>query len=280
MQNPNVWEANVLANRARSDYNGLQVEARRRLSKGLAFQANYTWSKVLADASGLFGVRYEPYLDGRRPKFERSRAEFDIPHAFKANVIYDLPFGDGYGLLGRLVGGWELTSIVTWQTGPPFGIYSDRGTLNYLFQSRDTNTAVTSLTADQIRSLFGIVKRPDGIFFINPAVRNPHTGTAVADDGAEPFPGQVFFNPEPGQVGNLERLMFNGPSLFTWDMGVSKRTRLTQRTSLELRAEFFNVLNHPVFAVGDQDINSGDFGRVSGVQVAPRVIQLAARLSF
>ncbi|MDX6384311.1 MAG: hypothetical protein QOK48_1884, partial [Blastocatellia bacterium] len=117
--NPNVALAGLLTNEARYNYNGLQVEFRRRLSNGLYFQANYTFSKTLSTSPGTDQRRQEFELDANNPRLEYARAEYDQTHVFNFNSIYDLPFGRGKtffkgagNLLDRIVGGWQFNSIV------------------------------------------------------------------------------------------------------------------------------------------------------------------------
>jgi hypothetical protein len=292
--NPNTFVADVLENIGTSDYHAFQAEVRRRFTKGFGFQANYTWSKSLVTAAGLTSERFEPFLDVDNRGLSRARAPWDTPHVFKANFIYELPFGNGRlfdpdsGALDRVVGGWELTSIFNLQSGPPFSIVSGRGTFNRMGRSL-RNTVNTTLTHDELEDLIGIFETPNGTYWINPAVLGPD-GRGVASDGESPFPGQVFFNPGTGEIGSLQPLSFNGPSLFTWDLGLIKRTSITESVNVEFRAEFFNVLNHPVFFVGQifnqgaadptTNVNSADFGRVITTITTPRVIQFAAKVNF
>lgn len=285
LANPNIFVADILGNGGESDYHAFQVEVRRRFANGLQFQANYAFSKALTNTpDGTGQTRFEPLLDNEQRSLERSRASFDVPHAFKANFLYELPIGPGKqffnagGIVGKLIGGYQITSIINVQTGPPFSILSGRGTLNRGGRSGN-NTADSSLTVDQIKDLLGVFKTPNGIFFIDPKVIGPN-GSAVAPDGSNPFPGQVFFNPGPGRVGSLARLQFNGPTAYSMDFSIIKRTVITERVNTEFRAEFFNVFNHPIFFIGDQNINSPNFGRINSVLVGPRVIQFAAKVNF
>jgi hypothetical protein len=291
--NPNTFVADVVENLGESVYHSFQAEVRRRFTSGFGFQVNYTWSKTLTNASGLGQTKFEPPLDINNPNQTRTRAEYDIPHAMKANVIYELPFGSGKhwadfenGFLNKTVSGWQVSSIVNWQSGAPFSILSARGTFNRVGRS-GLNGADSSLTSEQIKALFGFFDTPNGLYFINPAVVNPQVfnGSATApggtnSDGVSPFNGQVFFNPQPGKIGSLQAFQFNGPTLFTWDFGVIKRTPITETSNVEFRAEFFNILNHPVFFVGNQNINSNTFGKITQTLVAPRVIQLAVKINF
>jgi hypothetical protein len=178
--------------------------------------------------------------------------------------------------------GWQVNSILHWQSGAPVSILSGRGTINRPNRSL-TNPANSTLTRDQIQALLGIRKLPGGVVYIDPRVRHPNTGAAVGPDNLDytpSFPGQVFFNPPAGTLGTLQRLQFDGPAQFAWDLSLIKHTRVSERWEVEFRAEFFNVLNHPSFAVADLNINASGFGSVSQLSQEPRVIQLAVRINF
>jgi hypothetical protein len=102
----------------------------------------------------------------------------------------------------------------------------------------------------------------------------------VGDDGALPFSGQVFFHPAAGTLGSLQRRMFSGPWAFALDLGVQKLTRINERQSIEFRMEAANALNHPAFALGDQNISSTTFGRITGTLSQRRLIQFAVYYRF
>lgn len=296
---PNILAlpTNVLGNVSNSTYHAGIVEVRRRFSRGLSLQANYTFSKGLSDFSGEGQTNFQTFLDNANPRLDKSRVTYDITHAFKANFVYELPFGRGQmwapgnAVLNKVVSGWNVSSIFTWQSGNPFSIISGRGTLNR--QARcgvDYNmcTAESNLTVDEIRNLLGIRKQPGRVYYINPSVINPSgslAGTAVGEEqlvcNYSSFSGQAFCNQTPGKArGNTPLLGFNGPTLFAWDFGLIKRTPITEGVNFEYRAEFFNILNHPVFFVGDQNINSTTFGQSTSVAVGSRVIQMTVRVIF
>ena len=112
------------------------------------------------------------------------------------------------------------------------------------------NLAHSSLSADELRKLLGIYKVENRIYWIDPKVIDPVTGRAVGADNqtnAAGFPGQVFFNPEAGGVGNLPSLGFDGPSQFRIDLALSKRFRFLDRYGLEFKGEAFNLTNTPGF---------------------------------
>ena len=202
------------------------------------------------------------------------------------------------GLLDQLAGGWQLGTVIVWQSGSPISFYSGRGTFNrggrsdcLLTATATTgggvtgcNTAFSTMSVNQIKSLLGIYKKPDGhIYWIDPKVIDPGTGMAVGADNltnAPGFAGQIFFNPVAGEVGNLPILAFDGPAQARIDLALSKRIRVTDRQRLEVKGEAFNLLNKPSFFRGDIDINSTTFGRLTSVDVGSRIIQLSVRFEF
>jgi hypothetical protein len=287
----------ILKNGSNSTWNAGIVEVRRRFSRGLYFQANYVYSKALTDYSGDTNgdqSRFLPLLDNAQPQLERSRANFDITHAFKANFTYELPIGEGHRLtpsnriVSRLIGGWNTGSVFTWQTGSPFSIFSDLGLLNRSGRS-SRETAVTSLTLAQLKSQVGLFVQKDGtVFAVNPKLTNGD-GTGNGPDALTCTPSVAggFCNPQPGQDGNIPINFFSGPAFFDWDLSMSKAFKVTESKRFEFRAEAFNVLNHPVFFVGDQYINgftsagvSSNFGQSTSTLSVPRILQLGLKFIF
>jgi hypothetical protein len=322
LNNRNTGVVDLITNQSRYRYNALQTEIRRRFSGGLTFQANYTFQKTLTDSTGTGQTRFEPLIDNAQPNLEYSIADFDTTHVFNLNMIYELPFGKGKrfvgganGVVDRIVGGWQVTSIIRWDSGAPFSITDPRGTLNRAGRS-GRQTAFTNLSKAEVRKLVGVFRTPCGIFFIDPQVINidlaacdhgtatspipqilprvAGTTAGVASLGFNPFgapgtvvpqtfPGQVFFNLAPGQTGNMERNFVSGPTLFNWDASIIKNIRITENVRFQIRAEAFNVLNKTNFAITGQftqaNINSNTFGRLA-TTFQPRIIQLAGRLEF
>jgi hypothetical protein len=280
--NPVALGTDTITNFSNSTYNSLQFEARRRVSSGLNFQGNYTFSKVLTDADGDTQTRFQPFLDLNNTKIERAPAPFDIRHAIKANWIYELPIGKGHRFSSRrlnlLMSGWSVSSVFTWQSGSPFSIISGRGTLNREARSF-YNTADTTLAGSQLDKVVGFYMTGNGPYFINQANIGPD-GRAVAPDGSAPFNGQVFFNPDAGTIGSMQRRMFNGPWTFDMDAGMQKLTNITEKQTIEFRMEAGNVFNHPTFVVGDQNVNSTTFGQISGTFTDRRVIQFGLYYRF
>jgi hypothetical protein len=280
--NPNALGAEMLTNYSSSSYNSLQVEVTHRFSRGLAFEANYTFSKVLSDADGDSQSRVQDFLDINNPKIERSRANFDLTHMIKANGTWTLPFGDGHRLhfrpLDRVIGGWKFGSTMTWQSGAPFSILSERGTINRVSRSY-YNTAVTSLSGGQLANVVKFQMTGNGPMMIVPSAINSQDGTGVNTDGQPAFNGQVFFNPDPGNIGTLQRRMFDSPWLFNVDVSLMKEFKIGDRHEFRLRMDAFNAPNHPNFWTGDQNINSTTFGVVAAA-FNSRIMQFGLRYKF
>jgi outer membrane receptor protein involved in Fe transport len=275
-QNPYGLGADYLTNYSNSTYNSFQFEVRRRTKTGLDVQGNYTFSKVLSDSAGTSQSRLEHFLDLANTKIERARADFDLTHALKATAVYELPLMKR----SRWLGGWALSGIMIWQSGTPFSILSQRGTLNRASGTRsDLNTANSSLNKAQLNVILQFHMTGDGPVFVPAQVKGPD-GRAVAADGDPNFAGQVFSNPDAGNIGALQRRMFSGPWTFNLDMGVLKTTKITERQSLEFRMETTNAPNHPQFLVGDQNINSVEFGKITDTLSTSRRVQFGLYYRF
>jgi hypothetical protein len=273
-QNPYALGTDYLTNYSNSTYNSLQASVRRRSKSGLDYSANYTFSKVLSDAAGDQQSRIEQFLDINNTGLERARANFDLRHAIKGTAFYDLPLGKG-----RLRSGWTIGTISSWQSGAPFSILSGLGTLNRADGSRSYyNTAVTSLTGDQLNGIVRFQMTPTGPMMISSSAIN--TDGTGASAGSPAFNGQVFFNPTAGNLGTLQRRMFSGPWSFNADMSLSKKIDITERQNAIIRLDVSNVFNHPTFWVGDQNINSTTFGAISYMLNSPRVMQFSLHYNF
>lgn len=298
-QNYNAQGTNYLTNFSNSTYNALQINVTHRVDSGLYVQGNYTFSKVLADADGNTQQRFDPFLNVFNGSIERARAPFDLTHVFNLNAIYDLPLGKGHRLTAgrffdRVIGGWSVSSVVSYQSGAPFSILSGLGTFNRssngvavnipggsVGRSR-YNTATSVLGGSALGQIVQFQMTGNGPYeVVSSAIDPANDGRAVAPFGSPAFNGQVFFNPVAGTVGALQRRMFTGPNAFNMDASLIKNTRITERQSLEFRVDSFNVLNHPAFATNDQNINAAaTFGQITGTINDRRVIQFGLNYQF
>jgi hypothetical protein len=248
-------------------YNGLQTVFRKRLSAGLQFQAAYTWSHAIDDAADPLvapGANRNIARNSFNLKEERGSSDYDLRHRLIVNYVYELPFGRGRrylheGFAERILGGWELSGLSTFQSGRPFDIYS----------SRDSEYTGLSNRPD----LVGDPSIPAG------APRN-QVGPPISAFKVQPF----------GRPGNLGRNTFTGPRYYNTDVDLLKNMRITERVNLQFRAEAYNVFNRIQFnqpgASGDTLASPGTFGQSLSTLVQPdgttsaRQIQLALKLMF
>jgi hypothetical protein len=283
-QNPNTLGANMLQNFSSGSYHALVLEATRRLTNGLSFQANYVFSKVLSDSQNAQQTNFEPLLDIHNAKIEKARvAGMDNSQVFKMNATYELPFGEHHrlgsnGLVSRLVGNWMVGGIFTWETGSPFSIFSARGTVNRAARSAN-NTVNTTDNLSQLQNLFQLRMTGAGPYIASASIIGSD-GRAVAADGAAPFAGQVFYQPAAGTLGTMQKAMINGPSVWDFDFKVSKDIHITERQSLQVRMDSFNIFNHSTWYVGDQSVTSTTFGKVTSDFYGNRLIQFGLYYKF
>jgi hypothetical protein len=275
--NPNAFVTDYVGNGAYSDYNGLQMEVRKRLSDGFFYQVNYTYSKAFTDFEGS-QTNFQGLIDlNTGGAVEKRRSANDVTHVFKANGVYELPFGPGKrflnfdGFAGKLFGGFQLSGLYRQQSGRPINILSQRGTLNRAGRST-INTVNTNLTIQELQSRTGL--------FFNPTTGRPQLfDPALIDANGRANP-EFFQNPGAGQLGALQQTPVSGPGFWVADMALIKRTRISENTNVELRIEAFNVFNHTNFSVAEtQDINSTSFGRITST-FDPRILQFAFKFNF
>jgi hypothetical protein len=282
--NPNALGAAFLTNFSNSTYNSLQLEVRHRFARGLEFQANYVFEKWLSDAAGIFQNRFEPFMDINNTAIERARTPTDLTNQFKANYSYDLPFGEGHKIHGhfldKIIGGWMTSGNITYVSGNPFSIYSGLGTFLSAADSGD-NEAITLETMNQLKNQVQFRMSGNGPYMVAASAIGTD-GRGVAPAGQAPFTGQIFYNPGPGQLGTLQKRVFDGPNVFDMDAKLAKTVKSERfsRISMQLFMEALNVFNHPSFLVGDQSINSQQFGKVTSMATISREIQLGLKIAF
>ena len=262
--NPNFGTIDVLAPISSSTYHALQTTVRIQNVHGWSGFATYNWGKSLDDASD--GIDFTAGAafpqDSTNLKAEHGPSTFDTRHRFTGAVNYDLP---AWNALPKALGsGWALNWIVSVQSGRPIPI----------------------ITSDDTTGRFYFNQRPNVVAGVDPILShwNPFTGYLNPN---------AFAQPAFGTFGNLGRNSIFGPGYANLDFSVTKNTRIYERLNLQLRAEFFNILNHPNFALPAGSINPGvgPAGQISQTpDVAqgnpglggggPRVIQLAAKFMF
>jgi hypothetical protein len=260
---PQFDDINILESRASSNYHSLQVRFQQRLDFGLSMLASYAWSKSIDDASGFFTSAGDANFpqDSFNTRAERGRSNFDVRHRLSVSYAYDLPFGKGRALLAdrgwlsNVLSGWQTYGIVTLQTGRPF-------TVALLPEIDNSGTGRSSLG-------FGANDRPN-------IVGNPNLTNRTPDQW---FNTAAFAFAPPGQFGNAGRNILDGPGYQNVNMSLVKNTALSERLNLQLRAEFFNLFNHPNFDLPDNFKGSPTFGHILSAR-EPRHIQFGFKLLF
>lgn len=260
---PQFDDINILESRANSNYHSLQTRFQQRLSKGFSVLASYTWSKSIDDASNFFTSAGDPNFpqDSFNTRAERGRSNFDVRHRLSVSYSYDLPFGKGRaflsdnGWLTTVLTGWETYGIVTLQSGRPF-------TVALLSDIDNSGTGRSSLG-------FGANDRPNIVGDPSLANRTPERWFNTA---------AFAFSP-PGTFGNAGRNILDGPGYQNVNASLVKNTALSERLNLQLRAEFFNLFNHPNFNLPDNFLGSPTFGRITSAR-EPRHIQFGVKVLF
>ncbi|WP_219341500.1 TonB-dependent receptor [Nevskia soli] len=239
-----------------SSYNALQVDVSHRFRKGFQFRANYTWSKDLDINSGLTGAQAnnqaQMVLDRNDLRLDWGPSAYNVPNQASISGSYELPFK-----ANRLVKGWQFNTIVTLLSGFPF-----------------TPQIGSNRSGD------GDTRNPD-----RPSLNPAFTGPVVTGNPNQWFNPEAFILPTPGTYGNLGRGVYSGPGLADVDFSLFKNTAITERTNLQFRAEFFNLLNRANFGTPNATVFSGasispSAGLITTTATTSRQIQFGLKLFF
>ncbi len=287
-------------NSGTSFYDALTIELRRRFAKGLLVQGSYTFSKSLTNMfASSNDVESQPA--SLRTAQSKSLGPFDLTHGFKLNWIYELPVGHGKALLGKanavldqVLGGWEFHGIGRVQSGTPFSI---------------GNVSLVGMTPQELDKLVEIRKGASAVFFLpDDVILNTRRAFNVTSTGysalGAPDAGSRYIAPAgssgcvPGYSGQCgySNVVLHGPRFVRFDLSAVKRFRVTERTNLELRAEFLDAFNNINFKVGSptsdviniSNFSSATFGQTTFAyqdnsttnDPGGRLLQFVLRLNF
>jgi hypothetical protein len=279
-----------ISNIGNSHYDSLQAGLKKRVSRGLQFTANYTWSHSFDNGSGFentsfggggFGGlsatrAFNPYV--RSANYGPSI--FDARNRLVIGYVYELPHPHTTNaLLSRISKGWAISGITTFQSGFPMDVVDSSA---WSLHDYPGNSDFAAMDVPNLVS---------NIQYLNPRTTNSSTGTPLWFN-ASSFVGYCPTNnnapgcvPE-GAFGNAPRNVLHGPGINNWDFQLFKDTNFTESTKLELRIEFYNVFNHEQFWAGGivNNIQAPNFGQViadsPSTGQGPRLIQLAAKFYF
>jgi hypothetical protein len=257
---PQFTSVSFLSNfKGKTRYSSLQATLERHFRNDFALMAAYTLSKTEDNVLTQDGSGDEWALASGR----------HIPHFLKLTWIYELPIGPGKrinvgGVLGQIVGGWTLTGIHNYRSG---------GTLS-VFDGRINNPNST-----------GFPFRPDVVSGVDPII---YDGSAVDLARGTPYLNPAAFTTQPlsaqgvpARLGTAPAILdVRGPAFYSEDFGLLKRVSAGADRSFEFRADFINVLNRSGLAGPNTDVSSPNFGRIFGVGIGARRVQLSLRATF
>ena len=259
---------------AKSNYNSLQALFEKRFSHGLQFQASYTWSKTMDNASS-----FEDTLNPFNFNATYGLSKYDARHRFVFNIVWDLPVPKFAGFKGKLLDGWEVSGIESLQSGFPIRITSNQADNEMLdstfnFEPPGEPNLIGPFKTHNPRK-DGFVFDPN--LFNNGCIDPADPNNLINDPLCSNQPGGVVL----GTIGNAPRTICCGPGLNNTDISISKSTPFGERLRMEFRGDIFNVWNHAQFySVDGNVVNQGaTFGQPLHVH-DPRLVQFALKFHF
>jgi Carboxypeptidase regulatory-like domain len=303
-------------------YDSLQAELKHQFSHGVLFQAAYTWSKALTNVNtGEAGSGINPPgevlygasnsndpLDLRQ---QYGPAAFNRPQRLVVSYSYDLPWKHTEGFAGKVLGGWTVSGVTTVQDGEPFSLEdSQGGSIYYGAGSANSRAALAdpvdcSATTGNCRSGIPVISSGSTTQRALTNWLNPAAFISMTVNSATPLPASSPYciggMPNPGGspsapcgsagstfpgagsgFGNSAVGIISGPGQFNFDMALLKTTKIWEHGTLQFRAEFFNIFNHPQFdpPFGVDASTPSTFGVITSTSTTPRVIQFGLKYIF
>ncbi len=243
-----------------SNYNGMVLSLKKRPSHGLQLQASYTLGKSLDNNSSFFGSNGEAgaFADSRNAQLDYGPSAFDVRHQVIVSYLYELPFGRGRKfmhdtstVIDQLLGGWNVGGITNWHSGFPFTVFAGTGT---------------------------------DFSGFNQFADRPNLGSTPVtlnfSDPAHVFSTAPFSPPGAGSVGNVGRNAFYGSNYTDFDFSLQKNFPVTEHQRFQLRADFFNLFNHPNWDLPIGNLQSSAAGTITAISGNPRQMQLGLRYDW
>ena len=309
-------DAVILQSRGYSFYHAAQLNLTKRFSKGFAFNTSYTFSKSMDIGStdpGSTAASGRPdtpnaglVVQGNQRDLNSNKAlsDFDRPHRFAGSFVWQLP---SFGIKSKFLTGWQLSGFGQWQSGTPFSIFASNAqflrstaSAGFLSQFRGIQQLGAQRVVNSsgqlieyVRTYFNVGSGSGTIY--ETAFGRPNVSSLAllrqrncADITRCYFntnqnpnsPDTALFAPLGG-FGNLGRNVLRGPSQKRIDFSLQKSTKLSERISLELKWDIFNIFNIVNYANPNSDLSDEtDFGQITRTVGAPRVMQFGAKLRF
>jgi hypothetical protein len=235
-----------------STYHSLQSKIEKRFSNNLSFLGAYTFGKSI-DEQSQASLGFDNSSSVRSEynyRWDKARSDFDQTHRFVASYTYELPFGRNLKGAAKVLGdGWQIVGINSFTTGTPFTVHA---------MTDFSNT--------------GGDARPNAVL----GVSNTPPGGRSRQEWFNPA---AFTNPANGQFGNVGRNTISAPGNISIDLSAFKNFNLTERTRIQFRSEFFNLINHPNFRSPSTTYDGSNPGELTTAGTS-RQIQLALKFLF
>ena len=215
---------NLNADTLYSTYNALQIQMRRNVGR-LNYEVNYTWSHEIDDMVNVFGGFSDPF----NPNVDRANGDWDVRHNLTGSVVYDFPDWRGTNAIAKgFLSGWQVSNILQTRSSLPTNI-------------------------QLISGFFGLPMRPNYVSGQTPTVGNANWPIGNYNKNAFAIP-PGFDGTWGTNLGDVGRNALRGPGFFQWDFSLAKNIPIREAIKVQLRADFFNILNHPNFANPDGGI--------------------------
>ncbi len=249
-----------------SNYNSLQVSLNHRTQHGLTLGIAYTWGRTLTNQSNDRGTEsYDTY----NPNLDYGPATINQPQTFVANYVYELPFyRQQHGLVGHVLGGWEVSGITTVNSGESFTVRQSLDNFDCITPAGAASGCIANTYPGGLNmDVADIAPRPDQIAPARLLKRQSQWFTTSA------------FADAIGHFGSAKPGILLGPGFFNWDIAAMKNINIGDRARFQFRAELFNAFNHNNFAAIDSNTDSGTYGQAISSH-DPRNIQLGGKFYF
>jgi len=263
---------NYYGNDASSNYNAFEVKVEKRFSQGLQFLTHYTYSHANGYTDSYYAINHS---------IAYGPVDFNRNHVWVLNTVYELPFGKGKPFMGGastamnyIVGGWQVSNTTNWSSGlpwtPSFGECGGEEDVGVCRPNKGQGSFNVGVSGD-----------------IDPIHHNLTYFTPVANITTNT--GGPFADPGSGNLGNIGKNSFHGPSGFYSDLSVVKKFPIHERLTAQFRMDAFNIFNHPVYAFSANngantciDCQGGNNGKITNIEdgTSMRQLQFAIRFDF
>lgn len=254
---PNFGPMGLIDSGYNSNYNAFDLSVEKRFTHGLSFLADYTWSKAINNFSE--SSNFESYYQTNpfNRNFNYGLANSDVPNVFKFSGTWAVPHFNLAGPAGAFLNGWQVAPIVTWQNGYPFTVMSgfdNSFSGDYVDRADFTGTNLSQAVLNPDRSHGALIQQY--------------------------FKTSLFAPNAIGTFGNSGKNNLRGPGLFNTDLAVLKDMKISERYSLQFRAEFYNAFNNVNFGFPDVFLTDPSFGQLNYTSSPPRIMQFALKFQF